>query len=46
MAYTPTNWQARTGTGLNRFVDQHGNTLDPDVIADRSDHSRHAVHRR
>lgn len=27
MAYTPTNWQARAGTGLNRFVDQNGNTL-------------------
>ena len=27
MAYTPTNWQARTGAGLNRFVDQHGNIL-------------------
>lgn len=28
MAYTPTNWQARTGSGLNRFVDQNGNILE------------------
>lgn len=28
MAYTPTNWQPRLGTGLNKFSDQNGNTYE------------------
>lgn len=28
MAYEKINWQARTGSGLNRFADQHGTILE------------------
>ena len=28
MAYEKINWQARTGSGLNRFEDQHGTILE------------------